>query len=62
MDVPLNVWVGGNGFTAGTGDQRGYESLAARAEATIKIDGSKRLVGNIANSASTCFLPSQTTL
>jgi hypothetical protein len=34
-DVPMNVWVGGNGFTAGTAIfSVGYESIAARAAAT----------------------------
>ena len=41
-DVPMNVWVGGNGFTAGTAIfSVGYESLAARAAATSRLMAAK---------------------
>jgi len=37
-DVPMNVWVGGNGFVIGTVVfSVGYESLAARAAATTRL-------------------------
>ena len=41
-DVQMNVWVGGNGFTAGTAIfSVGYESLAARAAATSRLMAAK---------------------
>ena len=41
-DVPMNVWVGGNGFTAGTAIfSVGYESIAARAAATSRLMATK---------------------
>ncbi len=41
-DVPMNVWVGGNGFTAGTAIfSVGYESVAARAAATSRLMAAK---------------------
>ena len=41
-NVPVNVWVGGNGFVTGTiGFSVAYESLAARAQVTAKLSSSK---------------------
>jgi hypothetical protein len=41
-DVPMNVWVGGNGFTAGTAIfSVGYESIAARAAAQSRLMAAK---------------------
>ena len=41
-DVPMNVWVGGNGFVAGTVTfSVGYESVAARAAATSRLMAAK---------------------
>ena len=41
-DVPMNVWVGGNGFVAGTVTfSVAYESVAARAAATSRLMAAK---------------------
>lgn len=41
-DVPMNVWVGGNGFVAGTAVfSVGYESIAARSAATTRLMAAK---------------------
>jgi hypothetical protein len=41
-DVPMNVWVGGNGFVIGTVVfSVGYESLAARSAATTRLMAAK---------------------
>lgn len=41
-DVPMNVWIGGNGFVIGTVVfSVGYESLAARSAATTRLIAAK---------------------